>query len=118
MGFDKGIDIGGRDDYFIATAKSAQGAAAYDEDGKEINTGADTVIEFWGKVIDRSTPVRDLNGKWYSVAKRIIQCDAVDVEELNPDFTICLQGSNQKFEIISISEPDFRFTAEIEIQRQ
>ena len=105
--------IGGRDDYFVATAKTAQGAAAYDSDGIIISGGDVTTIEFYGKVMDMpSDKMRD-GRKYRDVTDFVVECDAVDVEGLTADFTVRIDGSTDIFSVVDVYDVQYKFVSHV-----
>lgn len=115
MGFDR-KNIGVREEYFIAKSNRAQGDQAYNEDGLPIYSAQDD-IEFWGSVEDLPSVRTDYMGRYRTVNVKRIICDARDVEELTEDHTIQREGDEDKYQIVDILQPAFKFTAELIIER-
>jgi len=115
MGFDK-VNVGERDDYFIAKSTRAQGDQAYNDDGLPIYS-AQTDIEFWGMVEDLPSIRTDFEGRYRQINVKRIICDARDIENLTEDHTIEREGEDVKYQIVDIIQPAFKFTAELIIER-
>ena len=112
MGFGK--NIGRRDDYITCSNRSAQGAAAYDDDGRLIPLSQNlTTIEFWGDIADVRSNPDVLAGGRKNVRQIIITCDSRDVDNLTIDFTLTFAGSDKIYQIKDIYDSNFRFTKEI-----
>lgn len=115
MAFDK-LNIGLRDDYFVASSKRALGDQAYDDDGLPIYQDQ-TDIEFWGHVEDMPSVRTDYMGRYRAVQVKKIICDARDVELLTEDHTIKREGEDVSYQIVDILQPAFKFTAELILER-
>lgn len=115
MGFDK-INIGERDDYFVARSNRSQGDQAYDDDGLPVYDAQDN-IEFWGMVEDLPSVRTDYMGRYRSINVKRIICDARDIELLTEDHTIQREGDDYKYQIVDILQPEFKFTAELILER-
>lgn len=107
--------LGGMDDYFVATSQTAQGAAAYDDDGRLIPSGAQTTIEFYGKVMDEPSNKRALIGKYRDVRAQAIVCDSESIENLTIDFTLQREGGTRTYSIIDIYDSQFKWMSEVVI---
>lgn len=115
MGFDK-KNIGMRDEYFVCFSNRAQGDQAYDDDGLPVYTTQDS-IEFWGSVDDLPSIRTDYQGKYRTVNVKRIICDARDIEDLTEDHTVERELDEVKYKIVDIVHINFKFTAEIIIER-
>lgn len=110
------MNIGRRDNYITATARTATGGDAYEQDptsdnfGRLVSGGAVTTIQFWGDITDvRSNP--DVGGgKRRDVRQIRIKCDSRDVADLTIDFTLTYDGSTDSFQVIDKFDSEFRFT--------
>ena len=56
-------------------------------------------------------------GRYRSIQVKRIICDARDVELLTEDHTIQREGDEDKYQIVDILQPAFKFTAELIIER-
>lgn len=115
MGFDK-TNIGLRDEYFVCFSNRAQGDQAYNDDGLPIYVTQDK-IEFWGSVEDLPSVRTEYMGKYRTVNVKRIICDARDIEDLTEDHTLERDVDNVKYKIIDIIHINFKFTAEVIIER-
>ena len=115
MGFGKD-NIGLRDEYFICSSSRAQGDQAYDDDGLPVY-GTQDAIEFWGSVEDLPSVRTDHLGTYRTVNVKRIICDARDIEDLTEDHTVQTDFEDVKYKIIDILQINFKFTAEIIIEK-
>jgi hypothetical protein len=115
MGFGKN-NIGLRDEYIVCSSNRAQGDQAYNEDGLPIYE-SQTNIEFWGDVEDLPSNKTDYMGRYRTVNIKKIVCDSRDLEGLDEDFTVIIEGSETKYQIVDVIDTAFKFTAELIIER-
>ena len=115
MGFDK-KNIGTREDYIICSSNRSQGDQAYDENGLPVYTAQDN-IEFWACIEDLPSVRTDYMGRYRAVQVKRLICDARDIEALTEDYTVVIEGSEDKYQLVDILQPAYKFTAELIIER-
>ena len=109
-----GNGFGGRDDYFVATTKTAQGAAAYDPETGILTSGGDvTTVEFYGKIMDMPSEKLSNGRKYRDVSDFVVECDSVDVEELNADYTVKVDGSDDIYSVVDVYEYQYKFVSHV-----